>query len=748
MTFEEHLIEELSKRSQGAADLAKVVSLAVLVEPQLLRRARINLLPEVDAGAEADLWLSPLVQTRSPRGITLLPRAAEQLRRTLAEDSILFEKAWKLTAKAHKSSPPTIKLEEQINRLSVKLDGQSLDEIEHLLQSVVSTLVDHEERWGLAHWAAGALARMPEAVRRLEPARVLTAASYLRLSSHMPAESGGAPDSDLPEWLSWVMPKTMSESESEFGLGVELVEGGVRLGGSADPKHTMLVPDTNPLLIELSWPDGEERRVRQVRLQKGEQRMVSAPAEGVQLRTMTGLCYELTPSAADEPTVARKVCFVSMPFGEKADFETGRTLNMDATYRTVIKPAVEAAGFECVRADEIVHSGMIDLPLYKQLLEADVVISDLSTSNPNVFYELGVRHALRPYTTIIISEEQARIPFDINSISILKYKHLGEGIAFSETRRFIIALKDVITAASEQTPRQNDSPVYMFINGLTPPHIEEVAQGSVASAATQAVSAPSGSETVPPQTYGDLMRQVEEAQMNKDFMTAKAILSTIRVDRPEDPFIIQRLALVTYKSKMPDARSALEEAREILLTLNPSTSNDTETLGLWGTLHKRLWDETHERKYLDEAVRGYKRGFYLRNDYHNGINLAYMLNARAAASSDQRAEAIADFVQARRIRSEVLAICDKVLADEDVSGIDRFWVLATMAEALLGNGDEKGAQFRLKEAYSHAEWMKETVQERMEKLRALLADSPLEYLRVAKPRSPETRAPSDPPPNK
>ncbi|HEV7745676.1 MAG TPA: tetratricopeptide repeat-containing protein [Pyrinomonadaceae bacterium] len=737
MTLEEHLIEELSKRSQGAADLAKVVSLAVLVEPQLLRRARIQLLPDVDAGAEADLWLSTLVQTRSPRGITLLPRAAEQLRRTLTEDSMLFEKAWKLTTEVHKSSPPTVKLEEQINRLSVKLDGQSLDEIERLLQSVVSTLVDHQERWGLAHWAAGFLARMPEAVRLLEPARVLTAASYLRLSSQMPAESGGAPDGDLPEWLSWVMPRNLSGSESEFGLGVELVEGGVRLGGPADPKHTMLVPDTNPLLIELSWPEADERRVRQVRLKKGEQRTVSAPAGGVQLRTMTGLCYELTTAAADEPTVARKVCFVSMPFNVKTDFETGRNLNMDAPYRGMIKPGVEEAGFECVRADEIVHSGLIDAPVYKQLLEADVVISDLSTSNPTVFYELGVRHALRPYTTIIISEDKLQFPFDISGIRILKYEHLGTDIGYSEARRFTAVLKDEITAASEQTPRKNDSPVYLFIDGLTPPQIEEEAPG-VASAATQAASAPSDSEAAPAQTYGDLMRQVEEAQTSNDFMTAKALLSTIRAtmkqknpDRPEDPYIVQQLALVTYKSKMPDARRSLEEAREILLTLNPPTSNDTETLGLWGTLHKRLWDETHERGHLDEAVRGYKRGFYFRNDHYNGINLANMLNARAASSADERAEAIADFVQAKRIRSEVLAICDKVLAAGNVSGDERFWVLATMAEALLGNGDEEGAHLRLEEAYSSAsaEWMGQTVKERMGKLRALLADSPLRYLR-------------------
>src|SRR5262245_56910730 len=48
-------------------------------------------------------------------------------------------------------------------------------------------------------------------------------------------------------------------------------------------------------------------------------------------------------------------CFVVMGFGKKTDFETGRTLDLDKSYKNVIKPAVEAAGLTCIRADEIVH---------------------------------------------------------------------------------------------------------------------------------------------------------------------------------------------------------------------------------------------------------------------------------------------------------------------------------------------------------------------------------------------------------
>ena len=59
------------------------------------------------------------------------------------------------------------------------------------------------------------------------------------------------------------------------------------------------------------------------------------------------------------------VCFVIMGFGQKTDLATGRVLDLDKSYRNIIKPAVTAAGYECVRADEIQHSGVIDVPMYE-----------------------------------------------------------------------------------------------------------------------------------------------------------------------------------------------------------------------------------------------------------------------------------------------------------------------------------------------------------------------------------------------
>jgi hypothetical protein len=139
-------------------------------------------------------------------------------------------------------------------------------------------------------------------------------------------------------------------------------------------------------------------------------------------------------------------CFVAMGFGPKTAFYLGkkkpRVLNLDKTYENIIRPAVTEAGFECVRADEIQHSTLIDLPMYQQLLDADVVVADISTSNANAIYELGVRHALRPRTTIVMAENDFAFPFDISHLSIIRYEHLGSDIGASEAKRVIKMLTE------------------------------------------------------------------------------------------------------------------------------------------------------------------------------------------------------------------------------------------------------------------------------------------------------------------
>jgi hypothetical protein len=321
---------------------------------------------------------------------------------------------------------------------------------------------------------------------------------------------------------------------------------------------------------------------------------------------------------------------------------------------------------------------------------------------------------------------------------------LGEDIGVSEAKRFTSELTEAIREIMAREPKLRwDSPVYKFIDRLEPPSIAEEVKQAVAAAVSQP-SAPSSP------AHSELMQRVDEAQKKGEWLKARTLLEAIRemrraaaseTENPEDPYVLQQLALATYKSKSPTPEEAFKVARDLLKLLEPQTSNDTETLGLWGSVHKRLWELTKESSYLDEAVRAYERGFYLRNDHYNGINYAYLLNERAAHPVGF-AEAVADFVQAGRVRREVISICNQWLESNPPPAPllpgskypeKRYWVLATLAEAQIGLEEEAMGQQRLEEAFAAAPepWMKETTQEQVTKLKALLAASPLKKLPLA-----------------
>ena len=88
-------------------------------------------------------------------------------------------------------------------------------------------------------------------------------------------------------------------------------------------------------------------------------------------------------------------CYVSMPFGEQV-LTSGATADFDLLYRESVRPAVEAAGLTPLRVDTLVAAGSVDQAVVEVLARAEVMIADLSSGNPYVFYELGMRHALAP----------------------------------------------------------------------------------------------------------------------------------------------------------------------------------------------------------------------------------------------------------------------------------------------------------------------------------------------------------------
>ena len=418
-----------------------------------------------------------------------------------------------------------------------------------------------------------------------------------------------------------------------------------------------------------------------------------------------------------------KTCFVVQGFGEKVDLASGRVLNLDASYE-VIKEAVESAGLRCVRADEIIHSGTIDKPMYEWLLRADLVIADLSTSNLNAVYELGVRYGLRPHTTIIVAESQFKNPFDVNHQITRFYEHMGTDIGRREAARFSKALADDIRKLMAEPA--TDSPVYGFLR-LQPP--AEPAEPAPAPRAVPMARAAAGGAGEGEASAKELLARARAHLAEEQFADAKGLLIALRVLRPRDPYITQQLALATYKSQLPDAVTALQEAKGYLQELDPETSNDPETLGLSGAVYKRLWEHTKDRSDLDRAIGAYERGFYLKQDYYTGINLAFLLNVRAALWQEhgEAAESITDFMLARRVRRAVIAYCDAALAASPGSDETRYWILATKWEAAVGLEDAALAQeFKTAvEALQVPKWMAVATRRQLSQLESLLAESPL-----------------------
>ena len=120
------------------------------------------------------------------------------------------------------------------------------------------------------------------------------------------------------------------------------------------------------------------------------------------------------------------------------------------------------------------------------------------------------------------------------------------------------------------------------------------------------------------------MDMCRSARAEENWGTVKSALGQLLARLRGDPWVLQQLALATYKEKTEDKRAALEEAKGILDELKPATSKDPETLGIWGAIHKRLWELDGNTDALETSVNSYGRGFNLKDDYYNGINFAFM----------------------------------------------------------------------------------------------------------------------------
>src|SRR5262245_15572501 len=146
--------------------------------------------------------------------------------------------------------------------------------------------------------------------------------------------------------------------------------------------------------------------------------------------------------------------FIVRPFGTKRD------IDFEAVERDLIAPALSRLDITGRTTAEITRAGNIRADMFQLLLIADIVIADMSIHNANVFYELGVRHALRDKRTFLIRASVDEVPFDLKTDRYLSYDPKAPGASL-----------DALIASISATLREQvvDSPVYDLIPGLKPP---------------------------------------------------------------------------------------------------------------------------------------------------------------------------------------------------------------------------------------------------------------------------------------
>jgi hypothetical protein len=145
-----------------------------------------------------------------------------------------------------------------------------------------------------------------------------------------------------------------------------------------------------------------------------------------------------------------------MPFGVKPG-PAGKDFDFDKVYDLVIVPVTKRLKLQSIRADKILKPGGIHQDMLRRVAESDVSIVDITSGNPNVFYELGVRHALRRAVTVILKQKDANIPFNIGGQRVIDYDMSYEGVvkAREDLEAFIeagLASKDGDSLVYEMLP--------------------------------------------------------------------------------------------------------------------------------------------------------------------------------------------------------------------------------------------------------------------------------------------------------
>ena len=412
--------------------------------------------------------------------------------------------------------------------------------------------------------------------------------------------------------------------------------------------------------------------------------------------------------------------FVAMPFGSKPGPD-GQLIDFNRVYSDYIAPALKQAGLDVIRADQEMRAGDIRTDMFQELLMADLVVADVTINNPNVWYELGVRHALRSRGVILVNGGVVTTAFDIYTDRKLAYglKSGAPDPATVENDRRSLA--DMAKATMESWHGRKVSPVYNLMPNLQEPDWKSLRIGDVREFWEQHDKWESHiGLALSRNLIGDLLVLADEgpvaafradAWRHAGTALRKAERFRFALEHLERGLQIEPLKLQALREKgiclqrLAKAGApghSLDRARDHYRAVLELFPRDSETWALLGRVDKDAWADTwrtsqgqagqppssdqmrsdaaYEDALLRAAIDSYEKGYRANpGHYYSGINALTLMHLYRHLTNDARYDPVmATMAGAVRFA----AMCE---TDE----YQQFWAKATLGdlETLIGSAD-------------------------------------------------------------
>jgi tetratricopeptide (TPR) repeat protein len=332
-----------------------------------------------------------------------------------------------------------------------------------------------------------------------------------------------------------------------------------------------------------------------------------------------------------------------MPIGRKPT-SSGGIIDFDAVYETLIAPAIKGADLEPLRADKETAGGIIHKPMYERLILCKYAVADLTTANAIVFYELGLRHAVRRKSTVLLfAKESGQDPFDMGPLRAFVYS-LGKDGKPANVFNDRQELENRLRIARDDAA---DSPIFQLVEDF--PDVQRLKTDAFRdrvqyseSVKKKLFNARNQKDARAVQAVADSLGRIadQESGVVIDlYLSYRAVEAFDAMIALVDQMAPPLAATVMVQEQLGFALNRVGrrlEAEKVLKDLIAIRGPSSETYGILGRVYKDAWEAAVANgekflatSYLDKAVEAYIKGFESDwRDAYPGINAVFLMEIK------------------------------------------------------------------------------------------------------------------------